>query len=75
MIRKVEEEFPRGASWHHDRVDDNGDAHLASIFLGSSKLFIVKDGKPILGTWQSILFLELDGPRERRVVIETMGDL
>lgn len=73
ILSKVEEEFPRGAEWHHDRVDDNADAHLASVFLGHSKTFPIRDGKLVRGTWQNIFFLELDGPRIRRVLFEVVG--
>jgi len=73
ILRKVREEFPRGAGWHHDRVDDNANAHLASVFLGHSKTFPIKDGRLERGTWQNIFFLELDGPRSRRVLFEVMG--
>jgi secondary thiamine-phosphate synthase enzyme len=73
ILRKVREEFPRGAGWHHDRVDDNADAHLASVFLGHSKTFPVRDGRLERGMWQNIFFLELDGPRTRRVLFEVMG--
>jgi secondary thiamine-phosphate synthase enzyme len=50
ILRKVEEEFPRGAGWHHDRIDDNADAHLASVFLGHSKTFPIREGKLQRGT-------------------------
>jgi secondary thiamine-phosphate synthase enzyme len=50
ILRKVQEEFPRGAGWRHDRVDDNADAHLASVFLGHSKTFPVKNGRLERGT-------------------------
>jgi secondary thiamine-phosphate synthase enzyme len=73
ILRKVQEEFPRGAGWRHDQVDDNADAHLASVFLGHSKTFPIRDGSLERGTWQNIFFLELDGPRTRRVLFEVMG--
>lgn len=73
ILRKVREEFPRGAGWHHDRVDDNADAHLASVFLGHSKTFPIRKGRLERGTWQNIFLLELDGPRSRRVLFEVMG--
>jgi secondary thiamine-phosphate synthase enzyme len=73
ILKKVREEFPREAGWHHDRVDDNADAHLASVFLGHSKTFPIKNGRPERGTWQNIFFLELDGPRSRRVLFEAIG--
>ena len=73
IIKKVGHDFPRGAGWMHDLVDDNADAHLASIYLGPCKLFPVKEGKLIRGTWQNIFLLELDGPRIRRVLVEVIG--
>jgi secondary thiamine-phosphate synthase enzyme len=73
ILRKVEEEFPRGAGWRHDRIDDNANAHLASVFLGHSKTFPIREGRLQRGTWQNIFFLELDGPRIRRILFEVVG--
>lgn len=53
--------------WRHDELDGNADAHLRSMLLGRSVTVPVDDGQPDLGTWQSILFVECDGPRTRRV--------
>ncbi len=74
ILKKVGEEFPRGAGWLHDRVDDNADAHLAAVFIGSSKTLPVRGGRLVRGTWQSIFLLELDGPRSRTVLLEFIGD-
>src|SRR3989338_1990287 len=41
-------------------------AHLASSVIGPSVTVPVKDGKLILGTWQRIILVELDGPRDRQ---------
>ena len=73
ILRKVEEEFPRGAGWRHDQIDDNANAHLASVFLGHSKTFPIREGRLQRGTWQNIFFLELDGPRIRRILFEVVG--
>ncbi len=53
----------------HNRIDNNGAAHLASVVLGSTKVIPIKNGKLLRGTWQNILFVELDGPRPTRRVI------
>ncbi len=75
LLRKVSEDYPPGMGWHHDRIDDNADGHLAGAFIGPSITLPVKGGRPVLGTWQSIFFLELDGPRSgRRIVVEIMGE-
>jgi len=53
--------------YEHDRIDDNAAAHLRALVLGESVTVPITDGRPDLGTWQSILFVECDGPRTRRV--------
>jgi len=53
--------------YEHDRIDDNAAAHLRALVLGQSVTVPITDGRPDLGTWQSILFVECDGPRTRRV--------
>ena len=46
---------------------------LAAV-LGPSETVPVEDGKLLLGTWQTILLVELDGPRaERRVAVQVIG--
>lgn len=76
LLKKVTEDYPAGKGWHHDRIDDNADGHLAGAFIGPSLTLPVKDGRPVLGTWQSVFFLELDGPRvSRRILLETMGEV
>jgi secondary thiamine-phosphate synthase enzyme len=74
IIKKIQQDFPRGVGWLHDMVDDNTDAHLAASFIGPTRIFPVRDGKLIRGTWQNIFLLELDGPRNRRIAIEAIGE-
>ncbi|MFW5938310.1 MAG: secondary thiamine-phosphate synthase enzyme YjbQ [Halanaeroarchaeum sp.] len=57
------------AGYHHDRIDDNADAHLRSILLGSTVTVPVRDGGLDLGSWQSILLVEGDGPRSRSLSV------
>ncbi|WP_458455536.1 secondary thiamine-phosphate synthase enzyme YjbQ [Methanobrevibacter sp.] len=59
-------------SYQHDRIDDNAGSHLKSFLLSSSECLPVKNGKLDLGTWQSVFFIELDGPRRARTVTLTM---
>ena len=42
IIKKVQHDFPKGAGWLHDRVDDNADAHLASSYIGPTRIFPVR---------------------------------
>lgn len=55
-------------SWQHDRIDNNAKSHLKSFLLSSSETIPISNGKLDLGTWQSIFFVELDGPRKNRTV-------
>lgn len=59
-------------SYAHDMIDNNARSHLKSFLLSSSECLPVKNGKLDLGTWQSVFFIELDGPRGNRTVTLTM---
>ena len=59
---------PEG-QWRHDRVDGNAAAHIKASILGPSETVPVHNRRPLLGTWQAIMLVELDGPKERRVII------
>ena len=52
---------------HFAHAEGNSDAHLMTTLLGSSVMVPVEDGRLRLGTWQGIFFVELDGPRTRKV--------
>lgn len=56
--------------WRHDRIDENAAAHIKATILGPSETVPVRSGRLRLGTWQSIMLVELDGPRERMVIVE-----
>jgi len=49
--------------------EDNSDAHLLSMMIGTSLTWPYKKGKLVFGTWQGIYFIELDGPRKRKVTV------
>ena len=52
-------------------AEGNSDAHLMATVLGSSVTVALEDGRLRLGTWQGIFFVELDGPRSRKVWVST----
>ena len=72
--RMLEKLVPRGAGYRHDIIDSNADAHLRATLLGNSVVVPVRGGKPVLGTWQRVLFVELDGPRKRRIDVTVVGE-
>ncbi len=62
-------------SWKHDLIDNNAESHLKSFILSSSETVPISNYHMDLGTWQSVFFVELDGPRRNRAVNLTfIGD-
>jgi secondary thiamine-phosphate synthase enzyme len=55
--------------WAHDALDGNADAHLRAMLVGPTATVPVTDGALDLGTWQSVLFVECDGPRTRTLEV------
>ena len=53
----------------HDLIDNNARSHLQAIVLGNNVCMPIEDGGLALGTWQSVFFVELDGPRNRRITV------
>lgn len=49
--------------------EGNSDSHLLSMMIGTSLSWPYRKGSLILGTWQGVYFIELDGPRERKVTV------
>jgi secondary thiamine-phosphate synthase enzyme len=69
--------IPAGVPYEHDATwgDGNGYAHLRSALIGTSFTTAVVDGRPELGTWQQIVFLEFDNrARRRRVRVQVIGE-
>lgn len=69
VVGALDRLFPQGI-WEHDKVDDNGAAHLKAMILGPSETVPVRGGRLLLGTWQGIALVECDGPREREIVVD-----
>ena len=75
---------PAGAGYEHDdfsrrldiQVDEpiNGHAHCRQLLLSPSATLLVEQGRLVLGRWQSVFAVELDGPRPREVAIQLDGD-
>ena len=61
----LENLVPPNENYDHNRIDNNADSHIKSFLIGNSEIIPVYEGKLDLGTWQSIFFVELDGPRNR----------
>ena len=59
--------IPNNNSYNHDIIDNNADSHIKSLFLGSSETIPFSNNDLSVGTWQSVFFVEFDGPRTRKV--------
>lgn len=70
----IESLIPTGKNYKHDRIDNNADSHLRSFIIGSNQTVPFDNGSMDLGTWQSVFFLDMDGPRNRKVNITIMGE-
>ncbi|MCA9607751.1 MAG: secondary thiamine-phosphate synthase enzyme YjbQ [Myxococcales bacterium] len=61
--------------WRHDRVDDNGAAHIQAGIVGPSETIPIREGRLALSTWQNVFFCDFDGPRRtRRVLVTILGE-
>ena len=60
--------------FRHDAVDDNARAHLSAVLFGQSVTLPAVDGSLVLGTWQSLFLIEIDGPRTRRLDLAFLGE-
>ncbi len=75
MVNAFERIFPLTEKYLHLEEDaENATAHLKSSIMGSSVTVPVINGKLELGTYQNILFVELDKARNRKVVVTIIGE-
>jgi len=75
---------PTGAGYEHDdfarrfevTLDEpvNGHAHCRQLLLTGFATLLVEDGDLVLGRWQSVFAVELDGPRSRELAIQLDGE-
>lgn len=72
LLDAVWEMIPK-LNFRHLHDPAHAPAHLASSIIGPSVTIPVENGKLVLGTWQRIVLVELDGPRERRVIVTSLS--
>ena len=69
--------IPPGRNYHHEERwhDGNGHSHLRASFIGRSISVPFVNSQLTLGTWQQIIFLELDNkPHTRKLVVQVVGE-
>jgi secondary thiamine-phosphate synthase enzyme len=72
LLRALDRNVPLHDGWLHDRVDNNAAAHIKAAILGPAQTIPISDGALLLGRWQGVMVVELDGPRARRRVAVTV---
>lgn len=70
---------PKDAEYAHNKKNPDGrpntHAHIRSLLLNHGEAIPVREGKLLIGKWQDIFFVELDGPRpERTVIVQVSGE-
>jgi len=58
---------------HSDCERQNADSHLRGMLMGQSLCLQVRNSCVLLGTWQSIILAEFDGPRSRTLSVQVTG--
>ena len=71
FLKALSKIAPQGV-WKHDKVDNNGAAHIKSAIIGPSSIILIKNSELLLGRWQGIMFCEFDGPRKRKIIIKIL---
>jgi secondary thiamine-phosphate synthase enzyme len=73
----LEKIAPRNIPYEHEKRwhDGNGHSHVRAALIGPSLTVPFVDGILTLGTWQQIVFLELDSrSRRRKIILQIMGE-
>lgn len=66
---------PLGPDYNHHRTgEDNGDAHLKNLLIGSQVVLPITAGKLDFGPWQQVYYAEFDGRRKKHVIVKIIGE-
>ena len=68
LFDALEEMVPK-LKYRHPHNPSHVPSHILSSLIGTSLTLLVEDGELILGTWQRVVLVELDGPKERNIII------
>ncbi len=68
VLQKLVSDF----DFEHNRIDDNADSHILAGILGQGRVLPIENGSLQRGTWQQIFLVELDGPRERKIIVKIL---
>jgi secondary thiamine-phosphate synthase enzyme len=72
--RALERLVGEGWGWEHiEAGEENAPSHIRAALMGPQVVVPVEGGRLALGTWQGIFFCELDGPRDRTVLVTPLS--
>jgi len=71
MLSHLRRLVPQDAAFQHQ--EQNSDSHIKVSLIGPSVTLIIHQGHLMLGTWQEIFACEFDGPRQRQLWIQIVG--
>ncbi len=71
MLDAFEAMIPK-LRYRHPHDPQHVPDHILSALIGTSVALPFENGRLLLGTWQRVVLIELDGPREREIVVSVM---
>ena len=72
-LEKLAPEKPY-SQYDHNGFEDNADAHLKRTIMGREVVCAITEGRLDFGTWEQIFYYELDGKRDKHVLIKIIGE-
>lgn len=57
--------------YQHPHDPSHAPDHILSALIGTSLTLPLENGQLVLGTWQRVVLIELDGPRERQLILSS----
>ena len=71
ILKQLSQLIPQKNNYKH--AEGNSNAHIKSSIIGNSRTIIIENNKLQLGTWEGITLCEFDGPRTRKIHIQTIN--
>ena len=66
----LEQDYRHNAKYKGIKSEENAHAHILNTFIGQSVTIPIRNGRLLLGTWQAILYIELDGGKSRNLTVQ-----
>jgi len=70
----VKDDYRHNAKYGWAPHEQNAHAHILNCIIKPDVTIPLQGGRMQLGTWQSVLFIEMDGPRSRSIRVQVMGE-